>query len=115
MFGLYLLRYNQSTPCDVRVSDVFWYHDARQLDDNEEGRCTVTQNDEGLSRLRLRNIKTRDAGTYVTVAVNEDGTCRHVFHVTVTSMYTCQSINQSFIHSFSQSVSQPQGSCPEVD
>ena len=68
------------------MSDVFWYHDARQLDDSDE-RCTVTQNEnEGLCRLQLRYMRSRDAGTYLAVAVNDDATCRHVFYVTVNSM-----------------------------
>jgi len=69
------------------VSDVFWYHDASQLDDTDDGRCTVKQDDDkGLSTLRLNNINSDDDGMYIVVAVNDCATCRHVFNVTVSGM-----------------------------
>ena len=70
------------------VSDVFWHHGVRQLDDGSyDGRCTVTQDNDGLCRLCLRNVRARDAGTYIVVAVNDAATCKQVFNVTVNSMY----------------------------
>ena len=68
---------------------MFWYHDARQLDDDsDDGRCTVTQRDDGLCRLRLINVQSHDAGNYVVVAVNNEATCKHAFLVTVTGTYS---------------------------
>ena len=75
------------------MSDVFWYHDARQLDAvDSDGRCSVTQINDGdestvRSRLRVRKVERRDAGTYDVVAVDDVDTCKHVFSVTVHSTY----------------------------
>jgi len=70
----------------VRVcwSDVFWYRDTCQLDDINDGRCTVSQRDDGLCRLRLNQVQSRDSGHYLVVAVNNASTCKHTFTVTVT-------------------------------
>ena len=68
----------------VVALDVFWYHDARQLDEgSENGRCTVTQDQHGLCQLQLRNVESRDSGCYVVVAVNDHATCKHTFQVSV--------------------------------
>lgn len=84
--------------CDCVVGgtlpiDVFWYHDARQLDDDAGIRCSISQNAAGSSSVTLSDVMPEDAGTYVCVAVNKYATCRQVFQINVTEPTTQRKVS----------------------